>query len=221
MTETSYSKEEEKTIDRVLNFTTERGLDNATIIQRFDKISEEYDEVQITIGWTGPQWMGESVACQYPSNREDIRILDVAAGTGLVSAELRKHGFVHIDGLEPAERMLEQAKKKNLYERYICDMLGDNTLDIADDTYTAVTMSGLSREIMKKLPVKALEELARVTKPGGHVMMNSYDYNFESEILRANLANLESRGIWKLESKQARQQISNGVGGLLHIYTVL
>lgn len=45
MTETFYSKEEEEAVDRVLNFTTERGLDDATIIQRFDQISEEYDEV--------------------------------------------------------------------------------------------------------------------------------------------------------------------------------
>ncbi|XP_046574641.1 methyltransferase-like protein 27 [Haliotis rubra] len=165
--------------------------------------------------------MAESVAAQYPSNRGDIRILDVAAGTGLVSVELRKHGFVHIDGLEPSEGMLLEAKRNNLYEQYILDMLGENTLDIADDTYTVVTMSGLSREVMKKLPVRALEEMARVTQPGGRVMMNAYDYNFQSEIFRVNLASLECRGIWKLESKEARQHISNGVGGILHTYRVL
>ncbi|XP_067667886.1 methyltransferase-like protein 27 isoform X2 [Haliotis asinina] len=221
MSEPRYTAEEVQEGQRVVNYMIEKGLDNETIVKRFDEISEQYNEAQNRVGYKCPKWMGESLAALYPSNRDNIQILDVAAGTGMAAIEMRKHGFVDIDGLEPSQKMLDEAKKSNLYGRYICDMLGENTLDIADNSYTVVTMVGLSSEIMKKLPVKALEELARVTKTGGHVMMNNYDRNFKSDIIRANLHDLESRGVWKLEGEQTMPNISRGVDGILQVYRVL
>ncbi|XP_046547356.1 uncharacterized protein LOC124257355 isoform X3 [Haliotis rubra] len=135
--------------------------------------------------------------------------------------KMRKQGFLHIDGLEPSERMLEQAKKNNLYERYICDILADKTLDIADDTYNIVTVVGLSSEIFSTLPIKAFEELVRITKSGGHILMNHYDYIFQRDVLRANLAILEDRGLWKLEDKQIKPNTAHGFTGHLHVYNVL
>ncbi|XP_046547353.1 methyltransferase-like protein 27 isoform X2 [Haliotis rubra] len=164
---------------------------------------------------------GWRLAALYTHNRKSVSILDVAAGTGLVSCEMRKQGFLHIDGLEPSERMLEQAKKNNLYERYICDILADKTLDIADDTYNIVTVVGLSSEIFSTLPIKAFEELVRITKSGGHILMNHYDYIFQRDVLRANLAILEDRGLWKLEDKQIKPNTAHGFTGHLHVYNVL
>ncbi|XP_071104275.1 methyltransferase-like protein 27 [Haliotis cracherodii] len=221
MAEPQFTPEEVQEGQRIVNYVITKGLDNETIVKRFDEISEQYNKAQTLIGYKGPKWMGESLAALYPSNRENVKILDVAAGTGMAAFEMRKHGFVHIDGLEPSQNMLDEAKKSNLYERYICDVLGENTLDIADDSYTVVTMVGLSSEIMKKLTVKALEELARVTEKGGRVMINNYDRNFRGDIIRTNLSNLESRRVWKLEDEQTMPEISNGVGGILQVYMVL
>ncbi|XP_046547435.1 methyltransferase-like protein 27 [Haliotis rubra] len=221
MAEPQYTPVEVEEGQRVVNYMMEKGLDNETIVKRFDEISEQYNKAQNLVGYKCPKWMGESLAALYPSNRENIKILDVAAGTGMAAFEMRKHGFVDIDGLEPSQKMLDEAKKDNLYGRYICDLLGENTLDIADNSYTVVTMVGMSSEIMKKLPVKALEELARVTKTGGHVMINNYDRNFKSDIIRTNLSDLESRGVWKLEEEQTMPKISHGVDGILQVYRVL
>lgn len=44
--------------------------------------------------------------------------------------QLKKKGFVSTDGLEPSEGMLAEAKRNNLYGRYICDVVGENTFDI-------------------------------------------------------------------------------------------
>ncbi|XP_071104267.1 methyltransferase-like protein 27 [Haliotis cracherodii] len=221
MSERTYSEEEVQEAKREFYSLIEKGLDNETVIKRFDHMSDKYDMVLGMMDYKMPKWTGDSLASLYPGSKEKINILDVAAGTGLVSVQMRKHGFLHIDGLDPSEGMLEQAKKNNLYERYICDILAENTLDISDDTYTVVTVVGLSSEFFKKLPVKALEELVRVTKSGGHILMNHFDYIFESDVLRTNLLSLGNRGLWKLEDKKIMPEIVKGITGHLHIYKVL
>ncbi|XP_071105996.1 methyltransferase-like protein 27 [Haliotis cracherodii] len=221
MENTRFTEEEKAEERRCFQYLVEKGLDNAAIVKRFDTIAEKYDKMQNINGNKLPKWMGESLAALYTRNRQTVKILDVAAGTGLASHEMRKHGFLHIDGLEPSVGMLEQARKNNLYERYICDILADNTLDISDETYTIVTVVGLSSEIFSKLSIKAFEELVRVTKSGGHILMNHFDYIFESDVLRANLSSLENRGLWKLEDKQIMPEIKKGITGHLRVYKVL
>ncbi|XP_046547347.1 methyltransferase-like protein 27 [Haliotis rubra] len=218
---TTFTGEDKEEGKRCFQFLIEKGLDNDAIVKRFDCIAEKYDKMQAIIGNNLPEWMAESLAALYTHNRKTVSILDVAAGTGLVSCEMRKQGFLHIDGLEPSEKMLEQAKKNNLYERYICVILADKTLDIADDTYDIVTVVGLSSEIFSTLPIKSFEELVRITKSGGHILMNHFDYIFQRDVLRANLTSLEDRGLWKLEDKQNKPDIAQGITGHLHVYKVL
>ncbi|XP_067665490.1 methyltransferase-like protein 27 [Haliotis asinina] len=217
----SYSEEDMKEAQREFSLLIEKGLDNDTVIKRFDLISDKYDMVLGVMEYKLPKWVGDNLASLYPGNKERVNILDVAAGTGLVSVEMRKHGFTHIDGLDPSEGMLAQAKKNNLYDRYICDILADNTLDIADNTYTVVTVVGFSSEFFKILPVKALEELVRVTKSGGRILMSHFEYIFESEVLRDNLSNLQDRGLWKLEDKKIMAETVKGINGHLYIYKVM
>ncbi|XP_046350968.2 methyltransferase-like protein 27 [Haliotis rufescens] len=214
---TSFSLEDGK---KLLEFLVEKGLDKDTLIQRYDEKCEEYNKMQTVRGYKAPTAIADTLASLYPSNRENVQILDAAAGTGLVSVEVRKRGFVHVDGLDPSEGMLEEAKKSNLYERYICDFLGDNTLDIADDTYTVLTLVSLTSEILKKLSIKCYEELVRITKSGGHILINHYDYIFDSDDIKGNLAHLESRGMWKLVDKQYVVEKQNGVRRCTCVYKV-
>ncbi|XP_067665496.1 methyltransferase-like protein 27 [Haliotis asinina] len=207
--------------NQFLDHITEKGLDNESIIQRFNEVSSKYNEALGSVNFMGPRTLAAILAELHPSGRENVRVLDVAAGTGLVAVELRKKGFVNNDGLEPSEQMLAEAKRNNLYGRYICDLVGENTFDIENDTYSAVTMSALSIEIFKKLPVKALEELARVVKPGGHILMVQYDYAFDSKVLKANFSNLEDRGLWKLIELRPVSDFTHGKPGLVSIHQVL
>ncbi|XP_046373206.2 methyltransferase-like protein 27 [Haliotis rufescens] len=204
-----------------LDHITEKGLDNKSIINRFDKVSGEYNEALRSVDFMGPRSLAGILAELHPSDRENVRVLDLAAGTGLVAIELKKKGFVSTDGLEPSEGMLAEAKRNNLYGRYICDMVGENTFDIETDTYSAITMSALSLEIFKKLPVKALEEMARVVKPGGHILMTQYDFAFDSEVLKASLSNLEDRGVWKLIEMRPVPDFTKGKDGLVSVHQVL
>ncbi|XP_046547368.1 methyltransferase-like protein 27 [Haliotis rubra] len=216
MAETTYTTVSEG--NKFLDHITEKGMDNKSIINRFDEVSSKYNEALGSVDYMGPRTLATILAELHPSGRENVRVLDVAAGTGLVAIELRKKGFVNNDGLEPSEQMLAEAKRNNLYGRYICDLVGENTFDIVNDTYSAVTMSALSLEIFKKLPVKALEELARVVKPGGHILMGHYDFAFDSEVLKANFSSLEGRGLWKLIEKRPTPDFTQGKHGDTQFY---
>ena len=46
--------------------------------------------------------------------------------------QLYEGGYVNIDALDGSPEMLEEAKRKDIYKRIICDYLGPNKLDIED-----------------------------------------------------------------------------------------
>ena len=56
-------------------------------------------------------------------DKKDSKILDIAAGTGLASISLRKHGYNNLDGLDPCVEMLNLAKERNLYNDYFYEGL--------------------------------------------------------------------------------------------------
>ena len=97
-------------------------------------------------------------------------ILDVAAGTGLVSRALaRLDDAVQIVALDPSEAMLASGDAENeeagVRER-IEPVLGRaEELPFADATFDAVTFTYLLRYVDD--PGATLAELARVLKPGG------------------------------------------------------
>lgn len=49
--------------------------------------------------------------------------------------KLWKKGYRSIDGLDPAEGMIEAARKKNVYTNLICDFMSEKKLDIDEGTY--------------------------------------------------------------------------------------
>ena len=102
----------------------------------------------------------------FPSKRKDeIKIIDVAAGTGLVGLELLKLGFTNIDALDVSQEMLNQAKKKNVYERFICSYLSDQgTSEIETGQYDALTCVNAigNKHIMQN----AMTEMCRIVSKG-------------------------------------------------------
>ena len=49
--------------------------------------------------------------------------------------QLARHGFTHIDAIEPSKDMLSKLKEKNVYSKVICDIIGTNKLPIGDSEY--------------------------------------------------------------------------------------
>ncbi|XP_048240257.1 methyltransferase-like protein 27 [Haliotis rufescens] len=186
------------------------------IIDRFSQHSHHYDKVLEEANFRSPSLTALKTAELFPSDRKNIYILDVAAGTGLCADKLYSNGFLKMDALEPSHKMLDEARKKGRYGRYFTDVLGVNALNIQTDIYDVVTMSALSTVVLKKMPLNAFEELIRIVKPGkystttsvchilGGYIINSTLYNLfpddgdvRAVTFRENMKTLEFQGKWK------------------------
>jgi demethylmenaquinone methyltransferase/2-methoxy-6-polyprenyl-1,4-benzoquinol methylase len=112
-------------------------------------------------------------------------VLDVAAGTGLVSRELAARRRVRVISLDPSEPMLRagiQADRVSGLDARIHPVLGRaESLPFADATFDAVTFTYLLRYVDD--PEATLVELARVLRPGG--IMASLEFHLpENPVLR-------------------------------------
>ncbi len=98
------------------------------------------------------------------SRNTDTPILDVGAGTGLVGELLYKTGNKKIIGIDISSEMLEQAKLKGCYSSL---MEADVTkkIPLKNNSIGAVVSAGTFTH--GHIGPDALDELLRITKPGG------------------------------------------------------
>ena len=94
----------------------------------------------------------------------DTPILDVGAGTGLVGECLYKSGNKKIIGIDISPEMLEQAKLKKCYSSLVeADV--SKTIPLRSNSIGAVVSAGTFTH--GHVGPDALDELLRITKPGG------------------------------------------------------
>jgi demethylmenaquinone methyltransferase/2-methoxy-6-polyprenyl-1,4-benzoquinol methylase len=97
------------------------------------------------------------------------RALDVASGTGALTAALAEHGFALAVGVDFCQEMVEAAVGRTPAPRPVRHLVGDGQcLPFADCSFDAVT-SGYALRNFSNLEV-ALGEMARVVKPEGIVV---------------------------------------------------
>ena len=98
------------------------------------------------------------------SKNTDTPILDVGAGTGLVGEYLNSLGSKNIIGIDISSEMLDQAKLKRCYSSLIeADIT--KKIPINNDTIGAIISAGTFTH--GHVGADALDELLRITKPGG------------------------------------------------------
>lgn len=97
--------------------------------------------------------------------KDEIKIIDVAAGTGLTGIELNKLGYTNIDALDMSQEMLNEAKKKNVYKKIICAPLSEQpSPEIETGEYDALTcVNGLGN---KHILQTAVVEMCRIVSEG-------------------------------------------------------
>ena len=122
------------------------------------------------------------------SNKNDVPVLDVGAGTGLIAEVMKKKNTIDIDAIDISPEMLESAKSKNCYNKLIEADLTKN-LDIDNNFYGAIVSAGTFTH--GHIGPNALDELLRVTKPSGLFVITIHskvyvNQNFEQKFQDIN-----------------------------------
>ena len=58
--------------------------------------------------------------------KDEVKIIDCGAGTGLCGVELHKLGYTNLCALDISPEMLNEARKKNVYQKFICTPLNSD-----------------------------------------------------------------------------------------------
>ncbi|XP_042209235.1 demethylmenaquinone methyltransferase-like isoform X4 [Homarus americanus] len=156
--------------------------------------------------------------------RRQVRVLDVGAGTGWVGTELLKLGFKNLDALEPSEGMMNQLKSTGIYTLKYQEFLGLGQNTIPSDTYDVVVVSGAMCE--GHVPVRGIDDMVRVTKPGGLVVI-SMRLEFLETVeeyrnrLEPHMNQLEQKGVWHKVARTVVPGYYCGKEGVVFSYRVV
>jgi demethylmenaquinone methyltransferase/2-methoxy-6-polyprenyl-1,4-benzoquinol methylase len=136
----------------------------------FDEVAERYDLTNdvLALGQTR-LWRRAVVNAVAP--RPGERILDLAAGTGTSSAPLAARGAAVV----PCDFSLGMLRVGRRREPGLAFVAGDALrLPFGDATFDAVTISFGLRNTVE--PEAALTEMARVTRPGGRLVVCEFSH---------------------------------------------
>ncbi len=166
---------------------------NRELEERYDQWAKRYDDdLDRDFGWLGPAIALEACKQYLPT---DARILDAGAGTGLVGKMLAEAGFHRLTAIDMSPGMLEEARSKGVYGELHRMVLGEK-LDFPDDSFDAVVSIGVLT--LGHAPARSLDELVRVTRPGGFVIFTLRPDLYESAGFREVREELETAGRWEL-----------------------
>lgn len=147
------------------------------------------------------------------------RVLEVGCGAGFMSIELARRGS-RVDAIDSTEGMLEQARRHAEAAGVTLSLsIADVTaLSFDDDAFDLVVALGVIPWLEQ--PELALQEMARVTKLGGHVIFsadNRMRLNALVDPLLNPLVVPVKRGIkFVLDRTGLRRLSSKDVGATLH-----
>ena len=149
----------------------------------------------------------------------DSCILDAGCGTGLVGEELVKMGYKKMDALDYSKEMLDEAEKKNVYQKHIQADLS-KPLEMEDNAYDAIVCTGTFT--YGHVKADAFDELIRVTKPGGVICFTIREGAYEDYGYRQRMISLEQDQAWELLGMHDTDYLKNeGVKCKMCTYKVL
>ena len=119
---------------------------------------------------------------------KDALILDIGCGTGLSGLALMHVGYQRIDGCDLSPEMLAKAEVTGAYQRLFETNLNEPPIDAPNSHYDAATCVGVF-SFGHVLP-SAIDEILRVLKPGGLLVIGLNDHFYAEGSFPAKLDKL-------------------------------
>lgn len=168
--------------------------DARELASSYDEWAESYDADMLAIGYLNPAIVCGLVARHVADL--DGPILDAGCGTGLMGEILATLGYRQLVGLDMSQGMLERAGARQVYRELRAGVLGA-PLAFGDEAFAAAIASGVFTA--GHAPADALDELLRITRRGGQLIIAFASSAWEGkEALRAKAEALERAGRWRL-----------------------
>ena len=100
------------------------------------------------------------------------RVLEIGCGAGFMSIALAQRGL-HVQAIDSTEAMLEQARRNAEASGVTLSLEIGNATSLAssDDSFDLVVAMGVIPWLEQ--PALAIQEMARVTRPGGHIVFSA------------------------------------------------
>jgi len=119
----------------------------------------------------------------------NIAVLDVGCGTGLSGLALQAQGFTNLDGCDLSPGMLAIAQERAIYGHlFEVDLLAP-PMAIADGHYDLTIAVGAFAT--GHLGGPAIDELLRITKQSGTLIVTTNDHFYETGVLQEKFAELQ------------------------------
>ncbi len=172
------------------------------LAERYDQWAVDYDhDLTQEIPSRGPEVSVEFFT-RYVAG--EAKILDAGAGTGIVGEILAGQGYTGLVAMDLSQGMLEKARKRNVYRELHQTVMGE-PLDFATDSFDATICVGVFT--VGHAPASSLDELVRVTRPGGYIVFTLHTDTYENSGFKEKLTALESEDMWQLVEKSDKLQL--------------
>jgi predicted TPR repeat methyltransferase len=182
------SKQDEKTRELQKVYTSDTPEQTSKI---YDGWSDDYEKHMGSAGYTHPAMVAAMLARHQPPGGAPM--LDAGAGTGIMGQLLIALGYPNVTGFDASEGMLAHAATKDIYQDLRHGLLGER-LDYDDNTFASTVASGVFTQ--GHAPLDGLDELVRVTRPGGHIVF-SVARTYLGEAIETKARELEDAGKWR------------------------
>jgi len=154
------------------------------IAEMFDGVADKYDRTNTILSF-GRDRFWRAATRDALDLKAGERVLDLGAGTGVSTEELAKSG-AYVVGLDISQGMLRAGKR---VRPQVPLLAGDAlALPFADGVFDAVTISFALRNVHDS--GAALAEMARVTKPGGRLVVCEFSHPTNSTFRHAYMTYL-------------------------------
>ena len=154
----------------------------------------------------------------------DVGILDLGCGTGLVGEELHKRGYKNIDGVDLTPEMLEHARAKGVYNSLYQGAMGSpgcGGLGVGANQCDAAVSVGVFSVAHGK--GDGFDDLVHVVKPGGLIAfsMGEFSLNSPQSGYREKMDELLKEGKWKFLAKHEGPRYLVDDGAWVFLYQIL